>query len=112
MERCRGRGGIGARRLQTNKPRGMRPQLLLADALIVAPVLAIPAAAQTAANPVETLFLGNSFTHGRYNPALNYNAGPGNATSNELVHDLLCPSLTAAGVCTSTVEGVAAVTPT
>ena len=39
-----------------------------------------PAAAQTAADPIELLFVGNSFTHGRYPPALNYNAGPGNST--------------------------------
>jgi len=40
------------------------------------------------ANPTEILFLGNSFTHGRYNPVRNYNAGFG---VND-VHDLLCPS--------------------
>lgn len=71
-----------------------------------------PAAAEPAANPVEILFLGNSFTHGRYAPALNYNAAPGNSTNNNLVHDLLCPSLTASGMCTSGAEAVAAVTPT
>jgi hypothetical protein len=93
--------------------RGMlRPRLLLA-ALAIAPLLAMnPAAAQTAANPVEILFLGNSFTHGRYNPALNYNAAPGNSTDSNLVHDLLCPSLAASGMCSSGAEAVAARTPT
>jgi hypothetical protein len=87
--------------------------LFLASTLAVATVLATgPAAAQDPANPVEILFLGNSFMHGRYSPALNYNAGPGNSTNSNLVHDLLCPSLTAAGTCTSGAEAVAAVTPT
>src|SRR5262249_26868678 len=90
-----------------------RPRLLLAAALAITPVLANgPAAAQTAANPVEILFLGNSFTHGRYNPALNYNAAPGNSMDKTLVRDLLCPSLTAAGMCGSGAGGVAAVVPT
>ena len=90
-----------------------RPRWWLAAALAIGPVLANgPAAAQTGPKPIEILFLGNSFTHGRYAPALNYNAGPGNATNSNLVHDLLCPSLTAAGLCTSGAEAVAAVTPT
>jgi hypothetical protein len=87
--------------------------------LLVAATLAIasvpdksPAAPPTAANPVEILFLGNSFTHGRYNPALNYNAAPGNSTDSNLVRDLLCPSLSASEMCTSGAEAVAAVTPT
>lgn len=114
MRSCRGRAGVGVSRIQMNGHRGMlRPRLLLAATLAIAPVLAkSPAAAQTAANPVEILFLGNSFTHGRYNPALNYNAAPGNSTNSNLVHDLLCPSLTASGMCSSGAEAVAAVTPT
>jgi hypothetical protein len=60
-----------------------------------------------AASPTEILFVGNSFTHGRYDPALNYNAGPGNAVGSSTVHDLLCPTTPCAGV-----EGNAAVTPT
>jgi hypothetical protein len=63
------------------------------------------AAAQ--ADPIKILFVGNSYTHGRYPPALNYNAGPGDAVGSGLVHDLLCPSLPCAGV-----EGVAPVVPT
>ncbi len=58
------------------------------------------------ADPITVLFVGNSFTHGRYNPALNYNAGPANSGPG-LVHDLLCPT---AG-CSGTVEGVAPVNP-
>jgi autotransporter-associated beta strand protein len=70
-----------------------------------------PAAAQTA-NPVSVLFVGNSFTHGRYPPVLAYNAGSGNSTNSNFVHDLLCPSVTSSGACTSGAEAVAPVTPT
>ncbi len=58
------------------------------------------------ADPVSILFVGNSFTHGRYNPALNYNAGAADAGPG-VVHDLLCPT---AG-CAGTVEGVPAIVP-
>jgi hypothetical protein len=118
MRSCGGRVGIDAYGMQINKRHGMlRPRLFLAGTLAVATVLATgPVAAQphsnSPANPVEILFLGNSFTHGRYPPALSYNAGPGNSTNSNLVHDLLCPTLTAAGMCTSGAEAVAAVTPT
>jgi hypothetical protein len=114
MLNCLERAGVGVCRVQMNRERWIsRPQLFLAATLAITPVLAkSPAAAQTAANPVEILFLGNSFTHGRYTPALSYNAGPGNTTDSNLVHDLLCPSLTASGMCTSGAEAVAAVTPT
>jgi hypothetical protein len=44
------------------------------------------------ADVVNILFVGNSYTHGRYDPELNYNAGPANAPGNGTVHDLLCPS--------------------
>ena len=60
------------------------------------------------ADPINVLFVGNSFTHGRYTPVLNYNAGPANAAGNGVVHDLLCPT---AG-CTGTVEAGTQVTPT
>jgi hypothetical protein len=46
-----------------------------------------------AADPIEILFVGNSYIHGRYDPVLNYNAGPGNATGTSMVHDLLCPTV-------------------
>ena len=59
------------------------------------------------ADPVSVLFVGDSFTHGRYPPALNYRAGPANAPGTDLVHDLLCPGLPCPGI-----EGQAAVTPT
>jgi hypothetical protein len=59
------------------------------------------------AEPTKILFVGNSYTHGRYTPALNYNAGPGDAAGGGLVHDLLCPSLPCIGA-----EGVAPVVPT
>src|SRR5262245_51805805 len=119
MRSCGGRVGAGASRMQINEHREMlRPRLFVAGTLAAATVLAIgpalaqPSEGQHPANPVEILFVGNSFTHGRYAPALNYNAGPGNSTNTNLVHDLLCPSLTAAGMCTSGAEAVAAVTPT
>ena len=54
-------------------------------------------ASPAAADPTKILFVGNSYTHGRYTPALNYNAGPGNAVGDGLVHDLLCPSLPCTG---------------
>jgi hypothetical protein len=66
----------------------------------------LPATAAVA-NPIEILFVGNSYTHGRYQPALGYNAGPGNATGSNTVHDLLCPTLPCTGA-----EGSAAVIPT
>ncbi len=59
------------------------------------------------ADPIEILFVGNSYTHGRYQPALGYNAGPGNATGTATVHDLLCPTLPCTGA-----EGSAPVIPT
>ena len=71
------------------------------------------AAAQTASNPIEILFVGNSFTHGKYPPALNYNAGSAASIGDpSVVHDLLCPATTATGPCTSGAEAVAPVTPT
>ncbi len=72
---------------------------------IIALLAGAPSLAQ--ATPINILLVGNSFTHGRYTPALNYNAGPGNGTDNTKVHDLLCPSAPCSGV-----EGTAAVTPT
>jgi len=65
---------------------------------------------QAAADPIDILFVGNSYTHGRYDPALNYNAGAAGNTSNTVVHDLLCPGT--GTTCTSGVESVAPVVPT
>jgi hypothetical protein len=69
------------------------------------------------AQDTSILFVGNSYTHGRYPPALNYNAGPADAAGDSVVHDLLCPH---AGCTTNTsaspndlpVEGGTQVTPT
>src|SRR5882724_8470813 len=85
-----------------------------AAALAMTSVLAVcPAAAQPAANPIELLFVGNSFTHGKYPPALNYNAGTAASVGDpSVVHDLLCPSTTATGACTSGAEAVPRVVPT
>src|SRR5258707_15013950 len=89
-------------------------QFLAPAALAMTSVLAeSPAAAQTAANPIELLFVGNSFTHGKYPPALNYNAGSAASVGDpSVVHDLLCPATTATGPCTSGAEAVAPVVPT
>lgn len=74
--------------------------------LVAAVGLGLLASGGASADPISVLFVGNSFTHGRYNPALNYNAGAANSGAG-VVHDLLCPT---AG-CGGTVEGVAPVTP-
>ena len=74
-------------------------------------VTASLAVCQTAlADPIDILFVGNSYTHGRYDPALNYNAGAASNPSNSVVHDLLCPGT--GTTCTSGVEDVAPVVPT
>ncbi len=66
-------------------------------AIIVATTLSLlPFAAE--ANPVDILFVGNSFTHGRYEPVRTYNAGFGPGD----VHDLLCSS---AGSCSAAETG-------
>lgn len=65
---------------------------------------------QAAASPIDILFVGNSYTHGRYDPALNYNAGAASNPSNSVVHDLLCPGTVT--TCTSGVEDTPAVVPT
>lgn len=53
------------------------------------------AAAPALAAPIEILFVGNSFTFGKYAPVRNYqggyDSGPGAATGAH-VHDLQCPS--------------------
>lgn len=94
-----------------------RRQCLVAATLAVVVPAAVAARAdgppaRGGGDPVAILFVGNSFTHGRYLPALTYNAGPGNGTDPALVHDLLCPSLGADGACASGAEGTALVVPT
>jgi hypothetical protein len=48
----------------------------------------VPIPGAAAEPPVNVLFVGDSFTHGRYEPVRTYNAGFG----DDNVHDLLCPS--------------------
>jgi len=67
-------------------------------------------AQHAAAAPIDILFVGNSYTHSRYDPALNYNAGAASNPSNNVVHDLNCPGT--GTTCTSGVEDVAPVVPT
>jgi hypothetical protein len=57
-----------------------------------------PILAPAAESPVKILFVGNSFTHGRYEPVRTYNGGFG----ADNVHDLLCPSL---ATCRSAEQG-------
>jgi len=54
----------------------------------------VPISRAAAEPPINILFVGDSFTNGRYEPERGYNAGFG--TNN--VHDLLCPS---AATCSS-----------
>ncbi len=107
--------GLGACRVKLHGDRraASRPLILAATIVVMSALAESPAVAQTAANPIELLFVGNSFTHGRYPPALNYNAGTAASVGDpNVVHDLLCPSTTATGPCTSGAEAVAPVTPT
>jgi hypothetical protein len=67
-------------------------------ALIGAILVLEPIAASAASTPVNILFIGNSFTHGRYEPVRTYNGGFGASD----VHDLLCRSPAA---CTSAEQG-------
>ena len=71
--------------------------------------LGLLAAHSAVATPINILFVGNSYTHGRYDPALNYNAGAASNPSSSVVHDLLCPGT--GTTCTSGVEDVGAVVP-
>jgi hypothetical protein len=66
--------------------------------LLAASTLLLGMAGQAHADVVNILFVGNSYTHGRYDPVLNYNAGPANAPGNGTVHDLLCTSAICGGV--------------
>jgi hypothetical protein len=78
--------------------------------LLALPLVLPLGAAPALADPIEILFVGNSFTHGKYAPVRNYmsgyDSGPGAATGPH-VHDLLCAS---AATC-STAESVAPVVP-
>ena len=67
--------------------------VLFAPLSALAPISAIAADA-----PVNILFVGNSFTHGRYEPVRTYKAGFGAGD----VHDQLCPS---PATCSSAEQG-------
>jgi hypothetical protein len=71
-----------------------KPTLLVA---FIWSVFTLVPADYALAQDVNILFVGNSYTHGRYQPVLGYNAGPGNAPGDNVVHDLLCPSLPCTG---------------
>ena len=75
--------------------------------MVVATVFTAPVFGAT---PIEILFVGNSFTFGKYDPVRSYmggyDSGPG-AVSGAHVHDLQCPS---AASC-SAAESVAASVP-
>jgi hypothetical protein len=78
-------------------------KVLLKSTLFVAfisSVFTFVPAGHALAQDTNILFVGNSYTHGRYQPVLGYLAGAANNPSDGVVHDLLCPSLpcsTAAG---------------
>lgn len=74
-------------------------RLLFTPVFMAAVSALAPVPATAAAAPINILFVGNSFTHGRYDPVRTYNAGFG---AND-VHDLLCPSPAA---CSSAEQGV------
>jgi hypothetical protein len=75
--------------------------------LLAAAMLSAGIAAEARADVVNILFVGNSYTYGKYDPVRNYmsgyDTGPG-AVSTPHVHDLLCSS---AATC-STAEKVPA----
>jgi autotransporter-associated beta strand protein len=107
--------GLDAWRIKSDgNSRAARVRLIVLAAMAIMLVLTgSPALAQTADNPIELLFVGNSFTHGKYPPALNYNAGTAASVGDpNVVHDLLCPAATASGPCTSGAEAVTRVVPT
>ncbi len=73
-------------------------RLFFAPVLSVALLAPTPIPATAAAAPINILFIGNSFTHGRYEPVRTYNGG----FDADDVHDLLCPS---ASACSSAEQG-------
>lgn len=90
----------------------MRPKQLRSGMIAGLALAAVAGPAIAADAPKSILFVGNSFTHGKYSPVINYNSGydanaNGNSTDTSHVHDLLC--LTAA-TCTSS-EKVTATNP-
>jgi hypothetical protein len=104
-------------RRQNSAPRADTPSRILPGFLgrFVSRVLPIAVASVVfapvaGATPIEILFVGNSFTFGKYDPVRSYmggyDSGPG-AASGAHVHDLQCPS---AAAC-STAENVPATVP-
>jgi hypothetical protein len=94
-------------------PRRILPGLLsrLVSRLVPVAVATVTFSATSVfATPIEILFVGNSFTFGKYDPVRSYmggyDSGPGAAVDAH-VHDLQCPS---AAAC-STAEKVAASVP-
>jgi hypothetical protein len=94
-------------------PRRILPGLLsrLVSRLVLVAVATVTFSATSVfATPIEILFVGNSFTFGKYDPVRSYmggyDSGPGAAVDAH-VHDLQCPS---AAAC-STAEKVAASVP-
>ena len=83
---------------------------LVSRLVLVAVVTVTCSATSVFATPIEILFVGNSFTFGKYDPVRSYmggyDSGPGAAVGAH-VHDLQCPS---AAACT-TAEKVAASVP-
>ena len=67
----------------------MHPSLKLSSAALVGALALMPLAAHAA--PITVLFVGNSFTHGKYDPVRTYNAGFGTGSGN--VHDQNCLTL-------------------
>src|SRR6185312_9665532 len=83
---------------------------------LTAGVVTLLSAGAALADDINILFVGNSYTHGRYPPVLSYNAGPANAAGDGVVHDLLCPpagcTTKAPGSPSLPIEGGTQVTPT
>jgi hypothetical protein len=82
-----------------DKPAGIRRSAMSKFSLTPTILVAFTLVSIDYASAQDTniLFVGNSFTHGRYQPVLGYSAGPGNDPDDSLVHDLLCPSLPCTG---------------
>jgi hypothetical protein len=89
----------------------LRPTFLVA---FIWSVFTLVSADYALAQDTNILFVGNSYTHGRYQPVLGYNAGAANNPSDTVVHDLLCPSLPCSMPAGSglPVEGGMQITPT
>ena len=82
--------------IQTSERRRSRRVYLLA--MVVG--MALPTASAYAQD-TNILFVGNSYTHGRYQPVLGFNAADASYAGDNKVHDLLCPgTMAGTGTCT------------